>query len=253
LVNIYSEKEIDILRQGGGILSAALAKAAAAVRAGVSTYELNKIAEQTILELGGRPAFLGYKEKGMKPYPASLCASINDEIVHCLPFKDRILQDGDIIGLDLGVQFRGYYTDMAVTIAVGKVSDLAARLIEATRKSLEAAIGVIRPGATIGDIGATIQKFAEPGGFGVIRDLVGHGVGRSLHEEPNIPNYGAFGAGIKLRPGMILALEPMFSEKSPKIQMLPDGWGIATADGGLSAHFEKTVVVTKDGSAVLTP
>lgn len=253
MINIYSDAEIEIMSAGGRILSSALAKTASAAEPGISTYELNAIAEKAIGELGGRPAFLGYAEKGMKSYPASLCASVNDEIVHCLPYKNKILKSGDIIGLDLGVKYEGYYTDMAVSVAVGKISPAARKLLQAVCESLEAAIGIVKPGITIGDLGSVIQKFADQERFGVIRDLVGHGIGKKLHEEPSIPNYGYPGTGAVLKKGMVLALEPMFSEKSPHIRMLSDGWGIATADGGLSAHFEKTVAVTENSCRILTP
>jgi methionyl aminopeptidase len=251
MINYYDHKDIEMLAESGRILSAALRFTAQAVRPGISTYELNVIAEQRIREQGGIPAFLGYSDGG-KPYPAALCTSINDEVVHCLPYKNRFLVEGDIISLDLGVNYRGYFTDMAVTVPVGQVSELARKLMAATEESLGAALAVIKPGARIGDIGAAIAAVAADHGFGVIRDLVGHGVGRSVHEDPKIPNYGQAGTGLELVSGMVLAIEPMFTEGSHKIKMLPDGWGIATLDGGLSAHFEKTVAVVENGFRVLT-
>jgi len=253
MVNIYDKKDIEMLSESGRILSHTLSSTAALAKHGVSTYELNVFAEKQIKEAGAVPAFLGYKEQGMKPYPAALCASINDEVVHCLPYRNRFLADGDIIGLDLGVNYKGYFTDMAITVGVGKVSELAAKLMDATRESLAKAISAARPGARIGDIGAAVQKVAVARGFEIIRDLVGHGVGKSVHEDPKVPNYGEEGVGMELREGMVLAIEPMLTEGSYKIRMLPDGWGIATADGGLSAHFEKTIAVTADGMRILTP
>lgn len=253
MVNIYDDKDIEMLSVSGRILSRALSATAALVKPGASTYELNIFAEQRIREAGALPAFLGYKEQGSRPYPAALCTSINDEVVHCLPYKNRFLAEGDIIGLDLGVNYKGYFTDMAVTVPAGKISALASKLIDATRESLELALSAVRPGGHIGDIGAAVQKVASARGFEIIRDLVGHGLGKSVHEDPKVPNYGQPDTGMELRAGMVLAIEPMLTEGSYKIRMLPDGWGIATADGGLSAHFEKTVAITSDGMRILTP
>lgn len=253
MINIYNEKDLEQLAESGRILSAALRSTAAVVRAGVSTFELNAMAEEAIRKAGALPAFLGYTESGSKPYPASLCTSINDEVVHCLPYKNRFLAEGDVVSLDLGVNYRGYFSDMALTVPVGRVSDLAKKLVAATEESLGAALAVMRPGARIGDIGAAVQKVANARGFEVVRDLVGHGLGRAVHEDPKVPNYGQEGTGLELRVGMVLAIEPMLTEGSYKIRMLPDGWGIATMDGGLSAHFEKTVAVVPEGVRILTP
>src|SRR3989338_6460038 len=252
MINIYSKKEIEMLAEGGKILSEVLGTVAGMVRPGISTFELDELAEKKIREAGAQPAFLGYSEKGMKPYPASLCTSINAELVHCIPKKDRVLKAGDIISLDLGVKYKNLITDMATTVAVGVVPNKTQKLLEVTKQSLDESLKILAPGVTLGDLGAKIESYAKKNKFGVVRDLVGHGVGKSVHEDPQVPNYGEPGKGLKLKEGMVLAIEPMFSLGSERIKVTPDGWGIATADGSLSAHFEKTIVIVEGGYRILT-
>ena len=246
---IKNQKELEILREGGKKLAAVLAEAAQSAIAGISTRELDALAEKLILKAGGAPSFKGYKTQGAQhPYPGALCVSINDEVVHGLP-TDRVLKNGDIVGLDIGMQFKGLFTDMALTILVGGGTN---KLIEATKKSLEIGIAEVRAGARVGDIGFAIQKYLETEGFGVVRELVGHGVGRAVHEDPEIPNWGHRGDGPKLCEGMVVALEPMATEGSHKVKIAPDGWTWLTKDGSRSAHFEHTVVVTKNSAEILT-
>jgi methionyl aminopeptidase len=250
---IKTPGEIEILQKGGEILGKILASVAAAVKPGISTADLERLATEEIKKAGAEPAFLGYRQApGSPPYPASLCASVDYEVVHSLPSPKKILRAGQIIGLDLGIKFQGLYTDAAVTVPVGKVSREALRLIETTKTALAKAIAQVRPGSRIGDIAYAIQTTAESAGYSPVRDLVGHGVGHEIHEPPAIPNYGHRGTLQKLRPGMVLAIEPMFNLGSHHIRILEDGWTVVTADESLSAHFEHTVLVTKDGHLVLT-
>ena len=249
---ITNRQELEILREGGKKLAAILNEVANHAIAGVSARELDDLAEKLILKAGGKPSFKGYKVRGAPmPYPGALCVSINDEIVHGIP-TDKILQAGDVVGLDIGMQYEGLYTDTALTVLVGGGTN---KLIETTKKSLEIGITQVRAGAHVGDIGYAIQQYLEKEGFGVVRELVGHGVGRAVHEDPEIPNWGKKGQGMKLIEGMVIALEPMATEgglKAPKIKILSDGWTWTTRDGSRAAHFEHTVVVTKTGAEVLT-
>ncbi|KKT57157.1 MAG: Methionine aminopeptidase [Candidatus Giovannonibacteria bacterium GW2011_GWC2_44_9] len=253
---IENQKELEILREGGKKLAAVLNEAASNAKEGVTTRELNNLAENLILKSGGTPSFKGYKVRGVPiPYPGSLCVSINDEVVHGLP-SDRALKNGDIVGLDIGMLWpassaggEGLYTDTALTVLVGGGTN---KLINATKKSLEIGIAQVRAGARVGDIGHAIQSFLEREEFGVVRELVGHGVGRAVHEDPEIPNFGKKGIGAELVEGMIIALEPMATEGSPKVKIAKDGWTWVTKDSSRSAHFEHTVVVTKNGAEILT-
>ena len=253
---IKTKEEIEVLREGGRKLAQILNKIARAVKPGISTLELDRLAESLIFEAGGSPAFKGYKIQETKiPYPASLCTSVNDEVVHAIPRKDKILKMGDIVGLDIGMKWPakdGLYTDMAITVGVGKISKEAERLICQTKEALGVGIKEVHPGARIGDIGCAIQKFLEKEKLGVIRDLAGHGVGYKVHEEPLIPNFGKRGAGPELAEGMIIAIEPMAALQGWKITLDEDEWTFRTADGSLAAHFEHTIVVTKDGAEILT-
>lgn len=244
-------EEIELINEGGKILRDILHRAAAMAKPGVSTLEINDFAEREIIKAGGRPSFIGYGSR-KNPFPAGLCTSINDAVVHGVPSAEDILQDGDIVGLDIGMEYKGLYTDTAITVAVGKVSKTAEQLIEVTRKALENAIKQVKPGNTIGDIGYAIETTAEAAGFSTVRDLVGHGVGYAVHEEPNVPGYGKAGKGIVLTENMVLAIEPMFCEHKPNIFFDTDGWTIRTHDGGLAAHFEHTIAVTKNGVKILT-
>jgi methionyl aminopeptidase len=214
---------------------------------GVTTADLDAVAEKLVREGGGEPAFKGYRG-----YPATLCASVNDQVVHGIPSPQTTLVEGDIISLDMGVKLNGFYGDSAVTVAVGRVSDDAARLLRVTRESLEKAIEQVKVGGRVSDIGHAVQQHVEAAGFSVVREFVGHGIGSALHEEPQIANYGEPGRGPRLAEGMTLAIEPMVNMGRPSVKVLPDGWTAVTKDGSLSAHFEHTVAVTKNGPLVLT-
>jgi len=237
--------EVDLMDEANRIVHRVLHAIGERVAPGVTTKELDRLAETIIRDGGGVPAFLHYKG-----YPATLCTSVNDVIVHGIP-NDRPLADGDIIGIDCGVLYKGYYGDAARTFAVGKVSPKAAKLLEVTQKSLQLAIEKVTVGGRLHDIGSTVQQHVEAAGFSVVREFVGHGVGTSLHEEPQVPNYGEPGKGMKLKPGMVLAIEPMVNAGSPDVRVDADGWTARTADGSLSAHFEFSVAVTERGPRVL--
>lgn len=249
---LFKNEEISILREGGKILASVLLETAKKATPGVKTIDLDVLAEKMIREAGGRPSFKNYKTADDEiPYPASLCVSINDEIVHGIP-GERILRDGDIIGLDIGMEYKGLYTDTAITVAVGKVSAEAERIIKITEQSLAEGISVVKSGARIGDIGFAVQSFAEKNCFSVIRKLVGHGLGYKAHEPPEIPNFGRKGEGRVLKTGMVLAIEPMLSAGSADVYLAEDKWAWKTKDGSLSAHFEHTIIVTEDGAEIIT-
>lgn len=247
-----SAAEIERMREAGRVVGRILREVAAAVRPGVSTGELDEMAEALIYEYGAKPAFKGYSQGGKTPFPGVLCASINEEIVHGIPSRKRTLREGDIFSVDFGVVLDGWYGDSAITVPVGRVSETASRLIEVTRRALEIGIEAAVPGNRIYDIGAAIQAHVESEGFSVVRDFVGHGIGRRLHEDPQVPNYGPGGQGIRLKPGMVLAIEPMVNEGTWEIEELDDEWTAVTADRKLSAHFEHTIAVTEDGPQILT-
>ena len=248
---IKTREEIEIIAEGGKILHEILLKTAELVRPGVSTWELNEFAESEIQKAGGRPSFKFYGSK-KNPFPAGLCTSINNVVVHGIPEKNALLKEGDIIGLDIGMEYKELYTDTALTVPVGKISDTAKKLIESTSKSLNAAIKQAKPGNRIGDISFAIQSTAEAAGFSVVRDLVGHGVGYDVHEDPSVPCYGKKGTGPVLKEGMVLAIEPMLCEHEYFLDFAPDGWTITTKDHGLSAHFEHTIAITSYGARILT-
>jgi len=214
---------------------------------GVSTAELDRLARARTRERRAAPAFLGYHG-----FPAALCVSLNDEVVHGIPSPARLLAEGDVVGLDYGVVLDGWYGDAARTVAVGSVSAAAARLLDVGREALARAVAAVRPGATTGDLGAAVQRYVESEGCSVVRDFVGHGIGRRLHELPHLPNFGTPGAGAKLVPGMVIAIEPMVNAGGAEVSQLDDGWTAVTADGSLSAHFEHTVAVTENGPEILT-
>jgi len=237
--------ELDLMDQANRIVLRVLDGIAARVRPGITTRELDRFAEETIRAAGGVPAFLDYKG-----YPATLCTSRNDVIVHGIP-DDRPLAEGDILGVDCGVVYKGYYGDAARTFAVGRVSPEAERLIAVTRRALEIAVDSVHPGGRLSDIGHAVQTFVESQGYSVVREFVGHGIGSSLHEEPQVPNFGTPGKGPKLKPGLVLAIEPMVNVGSPEVEIDADGWTARTQDGSLSAHFEYSVAVTEDGARVL--
>lgn len=248
---IKTQEEINTIGEGGKILHKILYATAGLVRPGISTWELNAFAEDGIVKAGGRPSFKNYGDK-KNPFPAGLCTSVNNVVVHGIPSREVILKQGDIIGLDIGMEYKGLYTDTAITVPVGKISDVAKNIIEATKKSLNAGLAQAKAGNSIGDIAYATQSTAEAAGFSVVRDLVGHGVGYDVHEDPSVPNYGKKGQGIKLQEGMVIAIEPMLCEHEYFLEFEADGWTISTKDGGLSAHFEHTVAITKNGARVLT-
>jgi len=242
---LKTASELELMDEANRIVHRVLTGIAERVRPGLTTRELDRWAEQTIREAGGVPAFLKYRG-----YPATLCTSINDVIVHGIP-GDTPLQEGDIIGVDCGVVYKGYYGDAARTFAVGRVSPEAERLIAATRRALELAVEAVRPNQRLSDIGHAVQSYVESQGFSVVRDFVGHGIGTALHEEPQVPNFGEPGRGPRLRPGLVLAIEPMVNAGSAGVEVDADGWTARTKDGSLSAHFEYSVAVTETGARVL--
>lgn len=251
-VIIKTPKEIEIIREGGKILAKVLAQTAKKVTPGISTYELDKYAFDLIKKEGGTPAFLNYQPEGApEAFPATICISVNNEIVHGIPSKSRILKEGDIVSLDLGLKYKGLFTDHAVTVPVGKISAKDKQLIEDTRKALEIGIWAARGGATVGDIGYAIESFVNKR-YGIVRELAGHGVGKEIHEDPYIPNYGKMGKGQKLIPGMIVAIEPMLNIGEDYIVTDDDNWTIKTADGTRSAHFEHTILITEGDAEILT-
>jgi len=253
MIIIKTPEEIKILREGGRILASVLYQVADKVSPGIAAIELDRLADGLIRKAGGEPSFKNYKTKDDRiPFPASLCVSINDEVVHGIPGKQKILKEGDIVSLDLGMKYKKLYTDMAITVGVGEISREAKKIIEVTKKSLENGIRAIKEGKWIGDIGHAIQTYVEKNGFNAVRNLVGHGVGYKAHEEPEIPNFGRKGTGEILRARMVLAIEPMITAGSPDIILTQDNWTWKTKDGSLSAHFEHTIVVTKKGAEILT-
>lgn len=242
-----SSAEIDTMREAGRITARALRLVGEAVAVGVSTAELDQIAEDAIRGEGAVPAFKGYHG-----FPATICASVNGEVVHGIPSPNRILSEGDVLSVDVGAIVNGYYGDSAVTFPVGVISGEAARLLDATRRSLDAGIAKARPGMRLYDISNAVQTVAEAAGFSVVREYVGHGIGRSMHEEPQIPNYGPAGKGPTLEEGMVLAIEPMINAGTADVRSLDDGWTVVTVDGAYSAHFEHTVAIGPDGPIILT-
>ena len=243
-----SPVELDKMRRAGSITAATIDLVLEAVTPGASTLDLDRIAERFIRSEGATPSFLGYRG-----FAGSICASINDEIVHGIPAADRVLADGDLVSLDFGAIWEGFHSDAAVTVFVGAPpGDDAKRLAETTEAALDAAITVIRPGGRLSDIGHAIEQVATEQGLGVIREYGGHGIGRALHEDPFIQNWGAAGRGPELKPGLVVAIEPMLTLGGDGTKVLDDGWTVVTADGSLSAHFEHTVAVTDDGHEVLT-
>jgi methionyl aminopeptidase len=244
--SIKSPRELEAMRQAGQVVARMIAAITRAVEPGMTTKDLDDVAVQELRRNGAKPAFLGYMG-----FPATICTSVNEEIVHGIPGK-RVLQNGDLVKCDVGAIVDGMHGDAAVTLPVGEVSENAMRLLETTRESLNAAIGQVRAGARLGDIGAAVQSYAEPRGYGVVREYVGHGIGRKLHEEPQVPNYGVAGRGQMLRAGMAIAIEPMLNLGTWRTRMLEDGWTVVTADGQISAHFEHTMAVGEDGAEVMT-
>ncbi|PIP24427.1 MAG: type I methionyl aminopeptidase [Candidatus Nealsonbacteria bacterium CG23_combo_of_CG06-09_8_20_14_all_37_18] len=246
MIIIKSLEQIEIMAEGGKILAKIMKELEKQVRPGITTKTLDRLAESLILKSGGKCSFKGYED-----FPACLCTSINEEIVHAVP-SSRVIIEGDIISLDLGLYYKGYHTDMAVTLPVGKVAPEVLRLIRVTKKALKRGIKKIRPGNTIGDIGNAIQRYVEPQGFNIVRELCGHGIGKKIHEEPQILNYGKRHTGPEIKEGMVLCLEPMITTGDWKIKKSKDGHGFKTIDNSLSCHFERTIAVIKDGAKILT-
>ncbi len=246
MIVLKSRNEIDRMRIAGRIVAEILEGLRSLVCPGVTTFELEQFASAAALKRNAKCAFRDYHK-----YPSSLCCSPNNQVVHGIPNKNPLIA-GDILSLDFGVVYDGFYGDAAITVPVGTVSGAAQKLITATEASLNAAIEMAVPGNRLGDVSSAVQRFVESRGYSVVRDFVGHGIGRSLHEDPQIPNYGSPGKGVKLKPGMVLAIEPMINEKSHEVEVLDDNWTVITCDGGLSAHFEHTVAITENGPEILT-
>ncbi len=247
MIVLKTTRELSLMKEACRISAGALRVAGEAVKPGVSTAEIDRIAYEYIISQGAEPNFLN-----LYGFPATACISVNDEVIHGIPSKERILKEGDIVSIDLGAKKHGFNGDNAATFACGKISAEAQRLIDVTRESLYEAIKVAVPGGKIGDIGSCVQRYCEERGFSVVREYTGHGVGKELHEDPAVPNYGTAGRGVRLLPGMTIAIEPMINQGTKAIRRLSDGWTVKTADGKLSAHFENTVAVTKDGPVILT-
>ncbi len=246
-VDLKSVADIARIREASLVVHDVLQEVIAALAPGVTTAELDRVAARGTAARGARPAFKGYHG-----YPAVICISVNDEVVHGIPSERRVLAQGDVVGLDFGVVYEGFYGDSAYTVPVGSVTPAASRLLAATREGLARAIAAARPDARLGDVGHAVQSFVESQGYSVVRDFVGHGIGRRLHEPPQVPNFGAPGTGLRLRPGMVLAIEPMVNAGGAQIRTLDDGWTAVTVDGSLSAHFEHTVAITEDGPEILS-
>lgn len=246
MVVLKSREEIEKMEAASRIVADILRELKGIVKPGVRTIELDRYAEEQARKRGARPAFKGYRG-----YAHSLCTSVNDVVVHGIP-SDRVLEDGDILSLDFGIHYQGYYGDAALTVPVNGVSETAQRLMRVTEESLYRGIDQAVAGNRLGDISAAVQECVEAAGFSVVRDFVGHGIGKSLHEDPQIPNYGVRGKGVELKPGMVFAIEPMVNEGTYEVRVMSDGWTVRTADGKLSAHFEHSVVITEGGPVILS-
>lgn len=247
MIVLKTGRELNIMKEACRISAGALQTAGKAVEPGVTTAELDKLAEDYIRSQGGEPNFKNYQG-----YPATACISINNEVIHGIPSKQRKLKEGDIVSIDLGAKFQGYHGDNAATFACGSISADAKRLMDATSESLYEGIAAATKGGRIGDISNAVQRYVEARGFSVVRQFVGHGIGTQLHEAPEVPNFGTAGRGIRLMPGMTLAIEPMVNAGGSDVKVLPDGWTVLTKDGSLSAHFEHTIVITNDGPKIMT-
>ena len=247
MIELKSLAEIQKMKAAGKIVSAVLKTMQTEAAPGVSTWRLNQIAEEIIRAAGAVPSFLGYGG-----FPASICTSVNGQVVHGIPSKKTILKEGDILSVDVGAYLEGFHADAAVTVPVGKVSGGASKLLAQTKAALDKAVSLIKPGIYLGDISNAVETYATAGKLGIVRDYCGHGIGRKLHEEPSIPNFGAKGLGPVLKAGMALAIEPMLNLGGDEVEVLKDGWTVVTKDGGLSAHFEHTVAVTEGGHVILT-
>ncbi|MBO5420671.1 MAG: type I methionyl aminopeptidase [Clostridia bacterium] len=247
MIVLKTNRELALMREACIISAGALKLAGEAVQPGVTTAEIDKIAYDYIKKCGAEPNFLNYNG-----YPATACISINDEVIHGIPSKSRVIKEGDIVSIDLGARLNGFNGDNAATFAAGAISSEAKRLCDTTRESLYVGIQKAVAGGRVGDIGSAIAQYCEERGFSVVREFIGHGIGRALHEEPSVPNYGTPGRGVRLLPGMTIAIEPMINMGSAGVKTLPDGWTVKTRDGKLSAHFEHTVAITPSGPKILT-
>ncbi len=246
MISIKSAKEIEMMKKAGRITGGALKHAGEMISVGMTTYELDKIIHRYIVSHGAKPSFLGYGG-----FPGSACISVNDEVIHGIP-GPRKLMDGDIVSVDVGAYIDGFHGDSAKTFTVGNVSDETKALLKSTEESLYKAISLAKPGVRLGDIGFAIQKYNEDNGYSVVRQFVGHGVGRDLHEDPEVPNFGREGRGIRLIEGMVIAVEPMINMGTERVYVMPDEWTVRTYDGKLSAHFEHTIAITENGAVILT-
>jgi len=247
MVTVKSDREIKLMRAAGKTTAIILDAMCREVRPGISTWDLDQIGERMCREAGVTPAFKGYSG-----FPGCVCISVNEEVVHGIPTKKRVLKQGDIVGLDFGVIQEGWYGDTARSVAVGKISSDAEKLLKVTQESLMKGIAEAKPGNRVFDIGHAVQTHAEAAGFSVVREFVGHGIGRALHEDPQVPNYGPKGKGMVLKVGMVIAIEPMINAGKPGVRVLSDGWTAVTTDRSLSAHFEHTVAITENGPVILT-
>lgn len=246
MISVKSDKEIETMKKAGRITAGALKHAGETITPGMTTYELDKIIHRYIVSHGAQPSFLGYGG-----FPGSACISVNDEVIHGIPGPRKLLE-GDIVSVDVGAYIDGFHGDSCKTFAVGKISEEAEALLKSTEESLYLAISMAKPGVRLGDIGYAIQKYNEDNGYSVVRQFVGHGVGKDLHEDPEVPNYGKQGRGVRLTEGMVIAIEPMINMGTEKIYVMPDEWTVRTKDGKLSAHFEHTIAITNDGAVILT-
>ena len=253
MIFLKSPQEVEIMRTANRIVSEILAELREVIRPGISTGEIDRISSDWIKKKGVRSAFKGYQMRnGTVPFPATICISLNDEVVHGIPSAQRILKEGDVVSLDFGVIYRDFYGDAAVTFALGQVGEVAQRLIETTANALDEGIAQAQVGSRLGNVSAAIQERVEKNGFSVVREFVGHGVGRRLHEDPPVPNYGARDRGVRLREGMVIAIEPMVNAGHADVMLKSDGWTAVTKDGSLSAHFEHSVAITEKGPQVLS-
>lgn len=247
MITIKSSLELELMRKANAIVGDVLELMRESVRPGVTTYELDKIAHDYIVKSGAKPSFLGYGG-----FPASICASVNEEVIHGIPSKSRVLQEGDIVSIDVGTIYKGYNGDAARTFAVGAVDEQKQKLMRVTEESFFKGIEILKDGVRLGDLGHAIQSHAETNGFSIVRDYVGHGIGQNMHEDPQIPNYGRAGHGLRVKAGMTLAIEPMINAGNYAVEVLEDGWTVVTVDGLPSAHYENTVAVTDDGVEILS-
>ena len=246
-VVLKSSQEIEKMRRAGQVVREVLELVRSKVKPGATTLDLERAASDRLKELGVKAAFKGYHG-----YPCVLCTSVNSEVVHGIPSPKCVLKEGDIVSVDFGAVVDGYYGDAAITVPVGSIDEGAARLLKVTEESLHAGIAAVKPGATLGDVGAAVQELVEAQGFSVVRDFVGHGIGVHMHEDPQVPNFGERGRGMKLKVGMVIAIEPMVNAGGPDVEVLKDGWTAVAKDGSMSAHFEHTVAVTATGARILT-